>query len=140
MDADPTSPFDPYQARPGLDISVERINTNTVRVCVAGELDLSTSAALDRELDDLIADGARTSIVLDLGKVSFLDSTGLRSLWTARQHALSTGGMLVLDEPSEPVLRVLRTTRLDKVFHVRSTDAGPGDEARSVTAEPTAAS
>ncbi len=111
----------------GLDISTERVDPRTVRVRVAGELDLATSAALERELDGLVADGSRTSIVLDLRDLAFLDSTGLRALWTVRQHALSAGGTLVLDEPSDPVLRILNMTRLDKVFLWRQEDEAPGD-------------
>ena len=119
----------------GLNISIDRIDPRTVRVRVGGELDLATSGLLERELDGLIASGDRTSIVLDLRGLSFMDSTGLRALWTARQHALSTGGTLVLDEPSDPVLRVLQMTKLDKVFHMRRV-AHDGDGAGSVGVEP----
>ena len=107
----------------GIDISTERVDQRTVRVCVAGELDLSTSKALERELEGVLSEGSRTSVVLDLSRLSFLDSTGLRALWTARQHALSAGGTLVLGDASDPVLRVLNMTKLDKVF-MRRDDAG----------------
>ena len=129
---DETSVFKPpTRDRAGLDISVERLDTRSVRVRIVGELDLSTSKELERELDGVFADGPRTSIVLDLRELSFLDSTGLRALWTARQHTLSNGGTLVLDEPSDPVLRVLRMTRMDKVFHLRQEGAPRSGELAS---------
>ena len=125
--AAPDAPDTPDQSA-GLDIFVERVDAETVHVRAVGELDLATSPGLERELDEVIADGSRTSIVLDLRDLSFLDSTGLRCLWTARQHALSTGGTLVIDQPSDPVLRVLRMTRLDKVFHIQRDGDGLGSE------------
>jgi anti-sigma B factor antagonist len=48
-------------------------------VSVSGELDLSTVPRLEEMIDLAMAQGAR-SILLDLGKVTFLDSTGLRSI------------------------------------------------------------
>jgi anti-sigma B factor antagonist len=131
---DETSVFEaPDRKRVGLEISVEHLDPRSVRVRMAGELDLSTSKELERELDGVFADGPRTSVVLDLRELSFLDSTGLRALWTARQHALSNGGRLVLDEPSDPVLRVLRMTRMDKVFHLRRQGAPLDDDIAAPT-------
>jgi anti-sigma B factor antagonist len=56
----------------------------TIAVC--GELDLATAPALERELQDAQAAGARV-IVLDLGGVEFIDSTGLRVIITAHRRA-----------------------------------------------------
>lgn len=46
---------------------------------LAGELDLATCPALDAEIQTLCTDGA-AEIVLDLRDLSFIDSTGLRTI------------------------------------------------------------
>jgi anti-sigma B factor antagonist len=108
----------------GLDVSVEHADGGTALVHVSGELDLSTSAQLEDELEGVIR-GASGTLILDLSGLAFLDSTGLRSLWRTRQAARSSGGRLVIRSPSEQVMRVLRVTKLDKVFQV----IGPDGEA-----------
>jgi hypothetical protein len=50
----------------------------TVRVAVAGEIDICTAGELDGELRRLMQDGFKR-VVLDLRDVSFIDSTGASS-------------------------------------------------------------
>jgi anti-anti-sigma factor len=52
--------------------------------------------------------------------VTFLDSSGIRALLVARQHALACGTRLVLRRPSPPVQRVLELTRLTERFEIAS--------------------
>lgn len=101
-----------------FELVVERADGDLAVIRVTGEIDLSTSDRLDAELENLMAASDGRQIVLDLRDVGFLDSTGLRTLWTARQRAQSAGSRLVLASPSEPVMRVLRVTKLDKVFQI----------------------
>lgn len=102
----------------GFELVVERADADVAVIRVAGEIDLSTSERLDTELEHLMAASEGRRLVLDLTGVGFLDSTGLRALWAARQRAQSAGSRLVLASPSEPVMRVLRVTKLDKVFQI----------------------
>jgi anti-sigma B factor antagonist len=102
----------------GLRISIERVDPDIARIHLGGELDLSTSRQLETDLLSLISSGGCTKIVLDLSELTFLDSTGLRALWTTRQRAQDAGARMVLAAPSESVMRVLRITKLDKVFQV----------------------
>jgi anti-sigma B factor antagonist len=101
----------------GLALDVQR-EPGRVRVVASGELDLSTSPDLEQELDAIIDRGGCRELVLDLSDVAFLDSTGLRALWTIRQRLQDTGCTFILRSPSEPVQRVLRLTKLHKVFQV----------------------
>jgi anti-sigma B factor antagonist len=102
----------------GLVLSVDE-QEGIVRVGASGEIDLSTSADLEQQLGSVIAGGCR-ELVLDLSDVSFLDSTGLSTLWTLRQRLRDNGCAFILGAPSEPVQRVLRLTKLHKVFQVES--------------------
>ena len=52
------------------------------RVAVSGEIDLQTAPALEAALDEACA--MRATIELDLHEVSFIDSTGIRAILTAK--------------------------------------------------------
>jgi anti-anti-sigma factor len=54
--------------------------------------------------------------VLDLSGVSFMDSTGVRTLLQADSRARRDGRRLLLIAPPEPGARVLRVTLLDRRF------------------------
>lgn len=105
-----------------FELVVERADDDLALIRIAGEIDLSTSDRLDTDLEHLMTANDGREIVLDLSGVDFLDSTGLRMLWTARQRAQAAGSRLVLAAPSEPVMRVLRVTKLDKVFQIADSD------------------
>ena len=63
------------------------------------------------------AEGANPpTIVLDLSGVSFMDSTGVRTLLQADSRARRDGRRLLLIAPPEPAARVLRVTLLDRRF------------------------
>ena len=49
------------------------------RVCVRGELDLTSASILTSAVSELCAGGARR-IVLDISELSFIDSSGLRAI------------------------------------------------------------
>ena len=61
---------------------------------VEGEIDLLTAAALAMALSDATVDGHQ--LVVDLTRVSFMDSTGLRALLEAREQAEERGAALAL--------------------------------------------
>src|SRR4051812_1487417 len=89
-------------------------------VSVAGELDLHTSGDLSAELGDVIARKPRR-VVVDLGGVTFLDSTALGALVTAakRAHADGARAVVVTDDPH--TMKLFRITALDRVLDVRRT-------------------
>jgi len=91
-------------------LKIERDDDRTT-VHVAGEIDLASAPALERRVLEAIAGGAR-AVTLDMSEVSFMDSTGLRSVLTIREAALAAGGSLVLSRPSEPVRRLLDVSGL----------------------------
>ena len=83
-----------------------------MHVMLRGELDLSTVSKVDEELERAES-GAPALLVIDLSKLTFLDSTGLRCLVTADQRARSAGRRVVLVRGPDPVQRVFVITRLE---------------------------
>ena len=109
-----------------LEIETE-VADGLVRVALKGELDLSTVNKVEEELESLEAGGARL-IVLDLSRLTFLDSTGLRCLVTADQRAREAGRRLVLVRGPDAVQRVFTITRLEERLEMV-------DDAASITPE-----
>ncbi|MGH2834274.1 MAG: STAS domain-containing protein [Solirubrobacteraceae bacterium] len=64
--------------QPPLEIE-DFVQGSSHTLALAGELDLSTSSALHTTISELCSDGAE-EIVLDLSELSFIDSTGLRTI------------------------------------------------------------
>jgi anti-sigma B factor antagonist len=85
---------------------------STVRVKLAGELDISSAGDVEEELKR-IERGGPELVVLDLREVRFIDSTGLRMVVTADSRAREGGWRFSLVRGPEAVQRVFRITRLD---------------------------
>jgi anti-anti-sigma factor len=103
----------------GFEISTAQLTPSTYVVSVKGEVDASTSPALERELELVLGDGG-CSVVVDLGEVAFIDSTALRVLLRALPEFSKRGGKLVLVSDDGRVLRTLEITGLDRKFRVES--------------------
>lgn len=84
-------------------------------VAVGGDLDLTTSPRLRKEIVALVSWGT-TRVVLDLGGVEFCDSVGLGVIVGAVKRVRSHGGELRLANCSEPILRLLTLTRLERAL------------------------
>jgi anti-anti-sigma factor len=91
-----------------------------VHVDIVGEIDAASSGAFSDELLDAARSGTGP-IVVNLGDVSFLDSSGLHALVNARQSA---GPRLRLGTVNPAVHRVLEITAL--LGHLQRGD-GPHD-------------
>jgi anti-anti-sigma factor len=76
-----------------------------VYVAVDGELDLATAALLEAALAEAEATAA-TSVVVDLGRVPFIDSAGLEVLLRARDRSDKDGQRLRLTAGTPQVQRL----------------------------------
>ena len=81
-------------------------------MALVGELDLSSVAKVQEELRRIEADSPAT-LVVDLSKLSFLASTGLRCIVTADERARQEGRRIVIVRGPDAVQRVFAITRLD---------------------------
>ena len=78
---------------------------------VAGEFDLTAIDEFDRVFDEAVAHSARL-ITIDLTQVTFLDSSGLRSVVTAANRLAELGGHLTVAGLSGAAQQVLEITGL----------------------------
>lgn len=94
-------------------------------------LDAAATADHQTAWEAAIAAG---SAVLDLGRTTFVDSTGIGMLVRLQQKARELGQPLILAAAQDRFLRVLRLMRLEDMFELSSSV----EQARSTLAEPPA--
>jgi anti-sigma B factor antagonist len=93
------------------------VDGTTATLNLVGELDTSSARAVDRTIDEVIAAGAKT-LVIDLGEISFIDSSGLRSLIRARQQLGDANDAVRLRNPQPGTMRLLEITGLQDQFRL----------------------
>jgi anti-anti-sigma factor len=88
-----------------------------VRVAVAGEIDMATAPRVREAVDGADLDHA-SQLALDLGSVTFMDSTGLRLVIGLDALAHERGRRFVLMHAPPHVLRLLEVSGLrDRFVH-----------------------
>lgn len=89
-------------------------------VSASGEIDVATAPPLRDRLQALTASG-RSTVVVDLLGVSFLDSTALGVLVGALKRCRESGGDLPLVITEPRILKVFEITGLTDVFPIHAT-------------------
>ncbi len=86
-------------------------------IVVSGDVDIAGGPILEAALVQRANQG---QLILDLGGVSFMDSSGLRNLLTASRRARERGAEVVLRNVGPAVWRLLEITRTVGQFAVES--------------------
>ena len=94
------------------------ITTVAEGLICAGEIDAHTAPDLDRALSDIVTSGQAAR--LDMAAITFIDSSGIRTLISSTNASRQHGGDLVI-APSPMVTRVMEMSGLDKFFTVAET-------------------
>lgn len=89
------------------DVTILRFVENTELLAYSLELN---------ELASAIRLQSDTKVLIDLSKVSRIDSTGLGVLMNCYCHAVKNSGALKLLRPDAPVKQVLSLTKVDKIL------------------------
>jgi stage II sporulation protein AA (anti-sigma F factor antagonist) len=99
-----------------LEVSVSWIK-DTALMAIAGEVDASSVARLQQKLED-IASETRGDVIVDLGMVSFMDSTGLSFLIAAHKRLKARAARLVVFSPTPQLLRLFEITGLSQILTI----------------------
>ena len=91
-----------------------------VVVRLDGELDLASAPLLESEIERPEV-GAAARVVLDLRELQFVDSTGLRAIFTAHARSREREQEFAVTRGPEQVQRLLSITRLGD--HLRILDS-----------------
>lgn len=107
------------------------IKPTVVRVDIGNELSadkLTVSGPVELDIEnqgdfvDIISsifENGKTSIIVDLSNITYIDSSGLWALFEGHKKALQQDGVLILLNPTKDVRRVLDITKMSaklKIF------------------------
>jgi anti-sigma B factor antagonist len=88
-------------------------------VSLTGDLDARTAPAAQQELSDIIPDGA--PVLLDLSRVGYVSSAGLRMMLMAYRRAQQSGTTIALVGVPETLRTILSATGFLRFFEVAET-------------------
>ena len=88
----------------------------TVRLC--GEIDHHSAVAIRREIDDMLLRDRPEKLILDLGTVDFMDSSGLGLIMGRYTLMGELGGRTVIRNAGERVMKILTLAGLDKIISI----------------------
>jgi anti-anti-sigma factor len=92
-----------------------------VIVTVPAEIDKNNSVDVYKQLCTAVVPGAGV-IVADLTGARFCDSSGIREIYHAREHAVENGtDMRIVIPPGGQVMRVMELAGLDRVLPIYPT-------------------
>ena len=100
-----------------MQISTEEMPGGITRVALDGRMDIAGAAAVDLKMN--VVAGSAQKLIIDMQKVEFLGSMGLRSIVLPARAVHSRGGKVVLLGPNEMVESVLKTSGIDSLLPIR---------------------
>lgn len=106
-----------------MQINVEEKNGVTI-FRMSGDIDINSSPDVKKSFDAAIS-GKKDKIVINLGEVSYVDSSGLATLVEILKNIRPYGGKMKITDLSPKVKGLFEITKLDKLFDI----AGEEDEA-----------
>ncbi|MBA3747658.1 MAG: STAS domain-containing protein [Solirubrobacterales bacterium] len=109
---------------PSFRIRVVR-NDEATHILPAGELDIATTPALEQAIETATSEPG-ASVVLDLRELTFMDSTGLRTLAQTNARAEADGFSLAIVRGPRQIERVLEISGLGALLPL--VDASPDAE------------
>ncbi|WP_143960683.1 STAS domain-containing protein [Litoribacter populi] len=81
------------------------------------KLDSALSPVLKSELLTVHAEGYR-NMILDMSEVKYADSSGLSALLVGNRAFNEDGGIFVISNPQEHVMKLIKISMLDKVLNL----------------------
>ena len=85
-------------------------------VDLSGKITIGEGDVILREKVQEVLDGGNLNVLLNLEKVSYMDSAGIGELVACFKRAKEKGGVVKLLNPSGKVYDLLQLTKLEEVF------------------------
>ena len=90
----------------------------TLKITLSGEIDHHTARSIREEIDRQIYLCRARTVLLDLKRVGFMDSSGLGLVLGRYAHVKEAGGALKVLDPSKGAERVLRMAGAEKIIPI----------------------
>ena len=103
------------------EVSVDERADGSLRIVLRGEIDFNNAASVIEVIRGVVARQRPEHVVVDLGEVTFLDSSGLAVLVNAMKAAEAVGAAYRVEQPNLKVTDQLRITGLLQPFGLAET-------------------
>lgn len=121
LSSPPSYAFRPAVPPPDFSWTARPQGPGVTRVSLSGELDMLSASCLG---DALAAARGNVAVILDLSQLTFMDSSGLHAILTARNRLSEAGCRLVILRGSHQVQRVFEVSGVDGVLEFVSAREG----------------
>ena len=106
----------PLVSTPNFTISVLEATPGILRLCLAGEFDMSIGDALKRALTEAAHRPGASHVIVDLNRTTLIDSHAIAGLVNGYEAATSAGVAFTVVNGRGMVQEVLEITGLAEVF------------------------
>lgn len=89
---------------------------DTVIAEIGGEIDHHRAVSVRSQIDEALFKKMPKKLVIDVGRVDFMDSSGLGLIMGRLAKAKEIGATLILKNPSVRVTRMIKMAGLDRVI------------------------
>ena len=94
---------------------------DTVIAEIGGEIDHHRAVSVRSQIDEALFKKMPKKLVIDIGRVDFMDSSGLGLIMGRLAKTKEIGASLVLRNPSARVTRMIKMAGLDRVIQTTKT-------------------
>ena len=98
----------------------EKTVGSSLTVALHGEIDHHGAAKIRMGIDKMIDEKKPTTLVLDLEKIDFMDSSGLGLIMGRYKKMSEIGGELILRNPNAAVLKICRLAGLGRFIKIQT--------------------
>ena len=98
----------------------EMIDGKTLTVVLNGELDHHNAVKFRTRIDGLIESKKPKTLVLDVGQIDFMDSSGLGLIMGRYHNVQAYGGNLIIRNPSEAILKICRLSGIGRFVKIET--------------------
>lgn len=102
-----------------MNIATENVGDVTILRLPCEQLDASNAKEFKRDVAPLL--DACAKVVLDLGELRFIDSSGLGAILSCLRQLNAKGGELKLCALGKPVRALFELVRMHKIFEIHGT-------------------
>lgn len=103
-----------------MELSFRKVK-KTLIVSLSGEIDHHSAGKTSREIDRRFSLSGASDMVLDFGRLTFMDSSGLGIIIGRYKTLSALGGKLSIASPPEQVKKIIGLAGLDKIISVYGT-------------------
>ena len=101
-----------------MGINVE-IRDNEGRISLSGRFDFQLHRDFKDSYTSLLGNDAVRKIVIELGRVDYLDSSALGMMMLLRERALAANKTVELSNPTPVVAQIIEIANFSKLFTIR---------------------